>query len=117
MKKQNWVEKYRPKKFIEIKGQPLAIEKVNNFIKTFKFTKKKALILHGPPGTGKTTLAHVAANELDCEIFELNASDLRNKKKLQAILKPALEQQSLIKDSKIILVDEVDGISVADWGG
>lgn len=115
--KQNWVEKYRPKKFIEVKGQSLAIEKIDNFIKNFKISKKKALVLYGPPGIGKTTLAHVAANELNSEIFELNASDLRNKNKLQEILKPALEQQSLTKNSKVILVDEVDGISVSDWGG
>ena len=51
------------------------------------------------------------------ELFELNASDLRNKKKLQEILKPALEQQSLIRTKKIILVDEVDGISAVDRGG
>jgi replication factor C large subunit len=115
--KKNWVEKYRPKKFSEVKGQQLAIEKVKQFITNFSKTKKKALVLHGPPGTGKTTLAHVAASETNAEIFELNASDLRNKKKLQEILKPAIEQKSLIKENKVILVDEVDGISMADWGG
>jgi len=120
--KQTWTEKYRPKKFEDIKGQELAIEKINNFVGNFhlgKLTKtpKKALILHGSPGTGKTTLAHVTANETNSEIFELNASDLRNKAKLQEILKPAIEQKSLIKKNKIILVDEVDGISVVDRGG
>lgn len=113
----NWIEKYRPQKYIEVKGQSLAIEKVKNFVENFKLAKKNALILHGPPGTGKTTLAYVAANETGSEVFELNASDLRNKKKLQEILKPAIEQQSLTKESKIILVDEVDGISAVDWGG
>lgn len=113
----NWTEKYRPKKYLEVKGQNLAIEKVKHFVENFKSIKKNALVLHGPPGTGKTTLAHVAANETGSEVFELNASDLRNKKKLQEILKPAMEQQSLTKESKIILVDEVDGISAADWGG
>jgi len=111
-----WVEKYRPKKFEEIKGQNLAVEKIKAFIKYFG-TGKKAIILHGPPGIGKTTLAYATAEETNAEIFELNASDLRNKIKLQEILKPAIEQQSLIKKRKIILVDEVDGISTVDRGG
>ncbi len=111
-----WIEKYRPKSFNEIKGQELVIEKLKSFIKYFG-TGKKAIILHGPPGAGKTTLAYIAARETNSEIFELNASDLRNKDKLQEILKPALEQRSLIKKWKIILVDEVDGISAVDRGG
>jgi len=112
-----WIEKYRPKTFLEIKGQEEAITKLKNFLTTFKIAKNKAIILYGPAGTGKTTLAQVSAKESDSEIFELNASDLRNKKKLQEVLRPALEQQSLTKKNKIILVDEADGISTVDRGG
>ncbi|MEK6828711.1 MAG: replication factor C large subunit [Nanoarchaeota archaeon] len=112
----SWVEKYRPRKFAEIRGQSSAVEKVQNFIRNFKFGKK-AIVLYGPPGTGKTTIAHVTANEAGAEIFELNASDLRNEARLQEVLKPALEQKSLSKKWKIILIDEVDGISALDRGG
>lgn len=112
-----WVEKHRPQKFSDIVGQDFQVEKIKVFIKNYKASRKKAVILHGGPGIGKTTLAHVMARETDSEIFELNASDLRNKGKLQEVLKPALEQQSLIKKNKIILVDEVDGITGADRGG
>jgi replication factor C large subunit len=112
-----WIEKYRPKKFEDLKGQEEAIIKIKNFINSFP-KRKKSIILHGPPGTGKTSLAYVIANEMDAEIFELNASDFRNKDKLQLILKPAIEQKSLMKKGKVILVDEVDGISgYYDRGG
>jgi replication factor C large subunit len=112
----SWVEKYRPRKFVEIRGQNLAVEKVQNFIRNFKFGRK-AIILYGPPGTGKTTIAHVTANESGAEIFELNASDLRDATKMQEVLRPALEQKSLVSKWKIILIDEVDGISALDRGG
>ncbi len=119
----NWTEKHRPKYFADIKGQDMAIEKIREFLYNSRIDarkgglRKKAIILHGPPGTGKTTIAYVAANESNSEIFELNASDLRNGEKLREILKPATEQQSLTKKGKIILVDEVDGISKKDRGG
>ncbi len=114
-----WAEKYRPVKFSELKGHQIAVQKVRMFLNGFskKGRGKKCLILHGPPGTGKTTLAYVAANEAGAEILELNASDLRDKNKLREILKPAMEQKSLVKQNKIILIDEVDGISKVDWGG
>ncbi len=117
-----WAEKYRPKNFQDIKGQDLAIAKIKKFIEEFnvgKLTKKrqKALVLYGPPGTGKTTVAHVIAKETNSEIFELNASDLRNRDKLKEVLRPAIQQQSLTKKNKIILVDEADGISAIDRGG
>ncbi len=113
----SWTEKHRPSCFVDVKGQEVAIEKIKKFILEFP-NKKKAMILYGPPGTGKTTLAHVSAKENDSEIFELNASDFRNKENLDEKLKPALEQMSLSKKTKIILVDEADGISgYYDKGG
>ncbi|MDP3986751.1 MAG: replication factor C large subunit [Nanoarchaeota archaeon] len=119
MVQKSWTEKHRPKKWEEVKGQGGAVTQLANFIETFQRIGKgkRAALLHGPPGVGKTTLAYVAANETGSEIFELNASDLRNKDKLNSVLKPAIEQRSLTKEQKIILVDEVDGISQVDRGG
>ena len=96
----NWTEKYKPKKFEEIKGQDEAVSQVKNFISRFA-KGKKAIILHGPTGTGETSLVYALANETNLEIFELNASDFRDKEKLQTVLKPALQQQSLAKKGKI----------------
>ncbi|MFA5953123.1 MAG: replication factor C large subunit [Candidatus Pacearchaeota archaeon] len=111
-----WTEKHRPKKLEDIKGQEESIEKIKKFLDEFP-NKKKVLILGGPPGIGKTTLVHVFSKEMNFELFELNASDLRNKEKLQQILRPAIEQKSLTKENKIILIDEVDGITGTDRGG
>ncbi|OYT35910.1 hypothetical protein B6U91_02275, partial [Candidatus Pacearchaeota archaeon ex4484_71] len=111
-----WTEKHRPKSTKEIKGQDNALDEISKFLDEFP-SSKKILILGGPPGVGKTTLVEVFAKERDYELFELNASDLRNKSKLKEILRPAIEQGSLTKKSKLILIDEADGISGSDRGG
>ena len=49
-------EKYRCECFVDIKGQESAIDSLKSFFKNFPF--KKALLLHGPAGTGKTSLAY-----------------------------------------------------------
>jgi len=108
-------EKYRAECFADIKGQNMAIDSLKIFFKNFPY--KKAIILHGAPGTGKTSLAFALAKEMNSEIFELNASDLRDKKKLEEVMKPATEQHSLFgKKGKIILIDEIDGMT-SDRGG
>ena len=112
-------EKYRPKNFSEIKNQDVAIDKIKAFVNSFNkgISQKKAMLLYGPAGTGKTTLAHVIAQELNHEIFELNSSDLRNRAKLDEVLKPSTQQHSLFSKGKIILVAEVDGVTTTDYGG
>ncbi|MFH1823523.1 MAG: replication factor C large subunit [archaeon] len=113
-----WTEKYRPTRFLEIIGQEKAKVELMNFVKNFKTQRKKAVLLSGPAGCGKTSLVYALANELNLEIFELNASDFRSKKTIQNILGKSLGQQSLFGLSKLILIDEVDGISgTKDRGG
>ena len=113
----NWTEKYRPERFEDLVGQEEAIRIIKEYLLSFS-KKKKVLLLNGGPGIGKTTLVHVLSKENNLEIFELNASDLRNKRALQEKLKPVLQQKSLFEKNKIILVDEVDGLSgTQDRGG
>ena len=111
----NLAEKYRAKAYKDIKGQDKAVAEIKLFLK--EFPKKKGLLLYGPAGTGKTSLALAAAHENALEILELNSSDLRNRVKLEAILKPASEQMSLFKKGKLIVMDEVDGVTGTDIGG
>jgi|SRR3989344_1750918 len=108
-------EKYRAQKYADIWGQEKAVVEVKNFLK--EFPKRKALLLYGPAGTGKTSIVNAAAKENNLEIMELNSSDLRNRTKLEGVLKPAAEQMSLFKKGKIILMDEVDGVTGTDIGG
>ena len=117
MKETNFPEKYRAKKYSDFVGQENAIKDIETFLKEFP-KKKKAILLHGPPGTGKTSLAWAVAKENNLDILELNSSDLRNRLQLEARLKPASEQKSLFKEGKILLMDEVDGVSgTKDRGG
>ena len=96
---QNWTEKHRVSKFDELKGQGYAVVELKKFFTNFPHGKK-VILFYGPAGTGKTSLAYIAKNEYDFEVYELNASDFRNKEQLEIKLKPALEQSSLFKKGK-----------------
>ena len=108
-------DKYKPSCFADIKGKDLEILRLRRF--KAKFPAKKAIVLHGPPGTGKTSLAHVLAKETKSELIEVNASDFRNRENINKIVRQASEQCSIFAQGKIILVDEIDGITKNDYGG
>jgi len=111
-----WSEKYRPKVISEMLGNE---EARSEFVEWFGKWKKgtKPLLLVGPPGIGKTTLANIAAKQFDYDMISLNASDVRNKKQILEILTPVLGTTSLL-GLPMIFVDEVDGIhGRADFGG
>lgn len=113
-----FTEIYKPKSLKEIYGQDFAILKLKDFVLNFKKQKKKAAIIYGPTGTGKTVAIYSLANDFNLEILELNASDYRNSDKIDQIIKPAIKQKSLFHKGKLILIDEIDGISTnEDIGG
>ena len=110
--------KYKPKKTSEIIGQDTAVRKLKDFVVNFKRQKKNAVLVYGPSGVGKTVSVHALANELDLEILEVNASDVRNAEQINSMIGSAAGQMSLFSKGKIILVDEVDGLSgTKDRGG
>jgi len=115
---QTWIKKYQPKKVSDIVGQKNTILEVLKFVRDFPAVRKQALLLYGPTGVGKTSIVHAIANESDYELVELNASDFRNADAITSILGNASKQASLFGSKKIILVDEIDGISgQQDRGG
>ena len=111
-----WSEKYRPQSLMDMIGNE---EARVAFVEWFGKWKKgtKPLLLVGPPGIGKTTLANLAAKQFGYDMISLNASDVRNKQQIQEILSPVLGNASLL-GSPMIFVDEVDGVhGRADFGG
>lgn len=110
--------KYQPKNTEDIIGQDTAVKKLKSFVAGFKKQRKKAALLYGPSGTGKTISAHALASELNLEILEVNASDVRNAEQIKSMIGSAASQMSLFSKGKIILVDEIDGLSgTKDRGG
>ena len=111
-----WSEKYRPNNFLDLIG----IEESRKlFVEWFTNWKKgtKQILLVGPPGIGKTTLANIAAKQFGYDLISLNASDVRNKKNINEILTPVLGNQTVL-GTPMIFIDEVDGVhGRADYGG
>ncbi|MDX1595466.1 MAG: AAA family ATPase [Nitrosopumilaceae archaeon] len=111
-----WSEKHRPKLISDMVGN----EKVrSDIIEWFAKWKKgtKPLLMVGPPGIGKTTIAFLAAKQFGYDMIGLNASDVRSKSRINEILSPVLGNISVL-GTPMIFVDEVDGIhGRADFGG
>lgn len=111
------VEKYFPKNFSEIKGQQALVKDILAWINTWG-SEKKALLIYGPPGSGKTTMVKVLAKELGYDLIELNASDKRDQTALNRIVGNAASSKTLFGYKKIILLDEADNIhGKEDFGG
>ena len=113
-----WTHKYTPKKATDVIGQFENLKKMYIFVSQFPRVRKRAILMHGGSGVGKTSGAYALANELNLELVELNASDLRNEQAVIAVLGSAAKQASLFGNKKLILVDEIDGMyGVKDRGG
>ena len=111
-----WSEKYRPKHILDLIGNE---EARKSFVEWFAKWKKgvKPLLLVGPPGIGKTTIANLSSKHFGYDLISLNASDVRNKNNIQEILQPVLDNQSVL-GLPMIFIDEVDGIhGRSDYGG
>jgi replication factor C large subunit len=113
-----WTQKHLPRKLKEVIGQDKAIVSLKKFAVNFKKERRKGIVLHGPTGSGKTCAVYALAEEMGLEVVELNASDFRTAEGIASVVGNASKQMSLFAKSKIILLDEIDGVSgTKDRGG
>jgi len=115
-----WTLKYKPKTLSGVIGNDDAKKKILQWIKQWdvKPPKKRALLLYGPPGTGKTVTVEALANDLDMELVQSNASDYRTAEAVQRFAGRSSQYGTLFGKKRIILFDELDGITgSADRGG
>ncbi|GAT26619.1 chromosome transmission fidelity factor [Aspergillus luchuensis] len=139
-----WTTKYAPTSMNMICGNKGVVEKLQNWLRDWHKNAKagfnkpgkdgsgmyRSVMIHGPPGIGKTTAAHLVAKLEGYDVVETNASDTRSKKLVENGLLGVLDTTSLqgyfsgvgkkvesAKKNLVLIMDEVDGMSAGDRGG
>lgn len=115
-----WTVKHKPKTLTEVVGNEEAIQKFINWVKLWekRIPEKRAAFLFGPPGVGKTVVVEALANDFKMELVERNASDYRTEEAVNRFAGLASQHGSLFGGRRMILLDELDGLTgTADKGG
>jgi replication factor C large subunit len=116
----DWTEKYRPSSLSELRGNDSARDDLREWADTWE-RHREAVVLHGPPGVGKTSAAHALAADRDWPTIELNASDSRTKDVIERVAGEAAKSGTLSAGGagrRLLIMDEADNIhGNADRGG
>lgn len=126
----DWTEKYRPKRLDDVVGNREAKRNLLKWAKKWVQgkPKKKAVVLAGKPGVGKTSSAIAVANQMGWESLEMNASDQRNQEAIKDFVGRSAVDDTFSSSGDFIpykegsrtllILDEADNIfGKEDYGG
>ncbi len=126
----SWAEKHRPRTLEEVVGNPTAIAELRKWAQGWArgHPDRRAVILQGDPGVGKTSAALALANEMGWPVTEMNASDSRNAGAIQKVATRGSVLQTFSPTGeflrtnqggrKLIVLDEADNVfGREDQGG
>ena len=120
---EDWTEKYRPRTLRDVVGNERALSTLRTWAGRWnqgKTPEKRAAILSGKPGTGKTSSALALAADLGWTILELNASDARNETAIKRVATTGAINETFDSTGgftpsrkggrKLIILDEADNL-------
>ena len=99
-----WVEKYRPSSLSTYIGNEHLKDKVRIYLESEDVPH---LLLYGKAGTGKTTLAKIITNKIECDCLYINASDENNVDNVRNKIK-VFASSIGFKPLKVVILDEAD---------
>ena len=103
-----FVEKYRSQTLEDYVGNEQLKQIIGKYIETNDIQN---LLLYGTPGTGKTTLAKIIVNNIDCDYLYINASDERGIDTIRDKVQGFASSASF-KPLKVIILDEADFLTI-----
>lgn len=129
-----WVEKWRPRNFLDLVGNERTNRRVLRWLRQWspavfkeqlpkvpqkeegqmeldplQRPQKRILLIHGPPGIGKTSVAHAVAKQAGYSIAEINASDERAGSLVRDKINNTLFNHTFNDSPVCLIADEIDG--------